>query len=120
MTMRPCLPGLDHCSSHIGLLALPPRHKVHPHLKALVPAISLLFHPDLQHFYTLSENLTWPTCVLPLSLTLFCFHQSCYHLYHILLYLLVCCLSFPLDCEFLVRREICPLFSQDLHTETDM
>lgn len=50
----------------------------------------------------------------PQPLTLLYFHQSTYrHLtYHIFLLLLVCFLSSPLDCKFLLSRDVCLLCSK--------
>ena len=105
------LPDLDHSSSHTGLLALPQRLQVHLHLRALVPTLPSAFDasssprsflygfPWFLHVSVPYQNafLSWPTCILSLSLTLLYFQESIYHhlTYHVFLCLLVCYLSPP-------------------------
>lgn len=116
----PLLSDLDHGSS---LLALPRRLHVYPRCGAFVPTVSSALDapsppPRCPHgspwFLCVSvpyRNAFPGPSVSSVCLLLCCFHQSTYsHLtYQLFLHLLFCCLSSPLDFEFLVSRGICLL-----------
>lgn len=110
----------DHFFSHTGLLSLLQKLEVHPHLRVLVPTISSALgtpspwpscpqgSPWFLHVY-LIRCLSFPTSMSLSYSALF----SPEHLSssYISLCFLVCCLCSPLDCEFLVSRDICLICS---------